>query len=532
MPDPALALLMLFAVATVVALVVRRLSIPYTAGLVVAGLALGATRVFHAPLLTKELLFAVFLPGLLFEAAFNLDFRHFWHSRIGVFSLAIPGVVASIAVTAVLLPPAANALHFVQGFRLIDGLVFAALLAATDPIAVVSLFKSLGAPRRLAVLMEGESLLNDGTSVVFFTLILGMASGGEASFGGAAASFVRVVGVGALAGAVAGLLASQVIHRVDEAMIEITVTTLVAYASFIGAERLGGSGVIATVVAGMVCGNHAAPTGMSPTTRIAVDVFWRYVAFAFNSLVFLLMGFEVRATDLVSAWRPILLAFLAVTLGRAIVVGAVTALLRRSRERLPWRWAVALSWGGIRGALSMVLALSLGAAFPHRHLLVTMTFGVVILSILAQGLTMAPLLRWLRVVDDHPARLEYDKRRGELLAAQAGLSALDEFSRERTVSSEVVQTLRHQYEGRIRLGEQEVARLDRAHADLEAQSLAQVQHHLLLAEKNAISHAARRDFIGEDAARDLRTAIDARLVTEAAAAPAAGPLDEQKPPSR
>src|SRR3569623_656976 len=158
MPDPALAILMLFAVATVVALVVRRLSIPYTAGLVVAGLALGATRVFHAPLLTKELLIAVFLPGLLFEAAFNLDFRHFWHNRIGVFSLAIPGVVASIAVTAVLLTPAANALHFVQGFRLIDGLVFAALLAATDPIAVVSLFKSLGAPRRLAVLMEGDSL--------------------------------------------------------------------------------------------------------------------------------------------------------------------------------------------------------------------------------------------------------------------------------------------------------------------------------------------------------------------------------------
>src|SRR3569623_547734 len=126
MPDPELALLMLFAVATIVALVVRRLSIPYTAGLVVAGLALGATQAFHAPLLTKELLFTVFLPGLLFEAAFNLDFSQFWHNRIGVFSLALPGVVASIAVTAALLTPAADALHFIQGFRFIDGLIFAA----------------------------------------------------------------------------------------------------------------------------------------------------------------------------------------------------------------------------------------------------------------------------------------------------------------------------------------------------------------------------------------------------------------------
>lgn len=123
-----------------------------------------------------------------------------------------------------------------------------------------------------------------------------------------------------------------------------------------------------------------------------MDVFWQYLAFAFNSVVFLLMGFEVSGPDLLSAWRPILLAFVVVTLGRGIVVAGVTGLLRRSRERLPWTWALALSWGGLRGALSMVLALSLGSAFPHRHLLVTMTFGVVILSILAQGLTMAPLL--------------------------------------------------------------------------------------------------------------------------------------------
>lgn len=167
----------LFAVATVVALLVRKLLVPYTVGLVLAGLVLGATHVLHPPHLTKELLFAVFLPGLLFEAAFHLDFSRFWRSKVTIVSLAVPGVIASIAVTAALLTPVVRALHFVQDFKFIHGLVFAALLAATDPIAVVALSKTLGVPSRLGVLIEGESLLNDGTAVVFFGIILALRSG-------------------------------------------------------------------------------------------------------------------------------------------------------------------------------------------------------------------------------------------------------------------------------------------------------------------------------------------------------------------
>jgi CPA1 family monovalent cation:H+ antiporter len=186
-----------------------------------------------------------------------------------------------------------------------------------------------------------------------------------------------------------------VIRRIDEPMIEITITTIAAYGSFVAAERFHFSGVIATVTAGMVCGNIAAPIGMSPASRLAVESFWEYVAFALNSLVFLLIGLEVDLWQLLAEWRPIVLAFVAVSVGRALVIFLAAAILKGTTEAIPWRWIVVLTWGGLRGALSMVLALALPADFPYRSVIVSMTFGVVVLSILVQGITVGPLLRAL-----------------------------------------------------------------------------------------------------------------------------------------
>ena len=176
-------------------------------------------------------------------------------------------------------------------------------------------------------------------------------------------------------------------------MIEITLTTIAAYGSFLAAEHFHYSGVIATVAAGMLCGNYGARVGMSPSTRIAVETFWEYVAFALNSIVFLLIGLEVNFQALLASWQAILVAYLVVTGGRALIIFGASSLLRRTRERIPWAWSVILTWGGLRGGLPMVLVLSLPRDFPHRELLVSMTFGVVILSILVHGLTMSPLLQ-------------------------------------------------------------------------------------------------------------------------------------------
>ncbi len=394
---PEVRILLLFLTATAVALLARPLRLPYTVALVLAGLGLGSINAFEPPRLTKDLLFAVFLPGLIFEAAFHIEFKEFWRNKRALISLAVPGVAASMLLTALILAPLVSALHLANNFDWRYSLVFAAIIAATDPIAVVALFRQLGVPKRLGLLLEGESLLNDGTAVVFFSLILAFVTGAPITALGMTFDFVLVVGAGAAVGIAVGFAASYLIHWLEDPMLEITVTTLAAYGSFLAAEQFHVSGIIATVAAGLVCGNFGARTGMSENSRMAVEVFWEYLAFALNSLVFLLIGFEVRIAELLTVWPAIVAAFLAVTIGRGIVVGTVGMALHRTPERIAPAWLSIITWGGLRGGLSMVLALGLPADFPNRELVVAMTFGVVLLSILGQGLTMGPLLRRLKL---------------------------------------------------------------------------------------------------------------------------------------
>jgi CPA1 family monovalent cation:H+ antiporter len=505
------AIVLLFAVATAVALVARWLRVPYTVALVVAGLALGAAHAFEPPRLTKELLYAVFLPGLLFEAAYHVELKKFVANKIAITALAVPGVVVAIALTAALLTPAANALHFVEGFELSHGLVFAALIAATDPIAVVALFKSLGAPKRLAVMVEGESLLNDGTAVVLFTLILGAVGGSDTTPLGAVLDFVRVVGMGLLVGAGFGFAASKLIQRIDEPMIEITLTTIAAYGSFVVAEQFHFSGVIATVTAGMLCGNYGAETGMSPSTRIAVESFWEYLAFALNSVVFLLIGFSVSIETLAASWLPILVAFVAVLVARATVVGAVSLALRRTRERYPTAWAAVLVWGGLRGGLSMVLVLGLDRTFPHRDLLLTMTYGVVVLSILVQGLTMAPLLRRLGLVGAAEHRMRYEAERGLIRSSREALRALDGLVERGTLAPADAETLRAEYRTQVEVAEARARELHLAAAEIADEERHAARRHLLQVERQTLRADLHAGLIGNEAFDELAREVDARL---------------------
>jgi monovalent cation:H+ antiporter, CPA1 family len=382
----------LFTVATVVALLARWLKLPYTVALVLAGLGLGATRVLHPPTLSKDLLYAVFLPGLLFESSFALRFQRFWAERGVILALALPGVVAVMVCTSLLLLEPMRALGLATSFSFAHGLAFGVVIAATDPIAVVAIFKRLAVVERLRVIVEGESLLNDGVTVVLFALVVSAISGEHASTLAIGVSFVRIVGLGILVGVVVAFVAARLIARTNEAMVEVMVTTVAAYASFVLAEQVHSSGVLATVIAGMLCGDAARRSGLSAEGRVAVHVTWEYIAFALNSVLFLLIGFQVQVHELLASWKAILVAFAAVTLGRVLVVLVVTALFSRSKKRLPFRWSLPLAWGGLRGGLSMVLVLGLPDGFPHRALLVSMTFGVVFISIVLQGTTMSVLL--------------------------------------------------------------------------------------------------------------------------------------------
>ena len=505
-------LILLFVVATAVAIAVQRLAVPYTVALVLTGLVLGLLHAFEAPHLTKALLFNVFLPGLLFEAAFHIEFKQFWRNRLTIHSLALPGVVAAIALTALILTPVANELHFVQDFTWKHALVFGAIISATDPIAVVAIFKSLGVPKRLSVLLDGESLLNDGVAIVFFPLSLALVTGTVVTAGGLAFDFIKIVGIGTLIGAGVGMAVSQVIKQVDDPMIEITLTTIAAYGSFLAAEHFHYSGVIATVAAGMLCGNYGARIGMSPSTRIAVETFWEYVAFALNSIVFLLIGLEVHFQALLASWQAILVAYLVVTGGRALIIFGASSLLRRTRERIPWAWSVILTWGGLRGGLPMVLVLSLPKDFPHRELLVSMTFGVVILSILVHGLTMSPLLRWLGIVRGHRERAEYELTRGKLQAAHAAIEELERMSHVHFTNPEVLAGLRREYEQKV---ERDRTALDELHLEgqqLHAEELQWARRHLLLVEKGVVIDAFHRGHISQAVEEKLLADIDARLL--------------------
>ena len=524
---------LLFVVATAVAIGARRFRLPYTVALVLAGLVLGIVHLFDPPNLTKELLYAVFLPGLLFEAAFHLEFRDFWRDRTSIAALAVPGVAAAIALTAIILEPIIKTLSLGAGFGWSHAIVFGALIAATDPIAVVGMFKTLGAPRRLSLLLEGESLLNDGTAIVLFSMVLGVAAGGA---GGVSAvglvwEFVRVVGGGLAVGLLIGLGISQVIRQIDDPMIEITLTTLAAYGSFLAAEQFHFSGVIATVTAGMLCGNYAARTGMSPTTRIAAETFWEYVAFALNSIVFLLVGLRVHIGELMDSWALILAAYAAVTLARAGVVFLVSTLNRANTSRSwPPRWSAVLVWGGMRGGLSMVLALALPPALAQRDLLVTVTFGVVLISILLQGLTMGPLLRRLGIVEHHEARQKYHLKRGELRMTQSGLAEVERMEKLHLAPPSVLKTLREEYEGRVRDANASVEALQLEQEDLRAEEEAHARRHVLLTEKEEVLDDYRRGTLAAEAYEKLMAGIDARLSRiDSGTAPAAEHEAEQPP---
>jgi CPA1 family monovalent cation:H+ antiporter len=251
---------------------------------------------------------------------------------------------------------------------------------------------------------------------------------------------------------------------------------------------------------------------MSPSTRIAAETFWEYVAFALNSVVFLLVGLQVHVSELAQSWQLILVAYAAVTLARAGVVFGVSVLERAySRDAWPASWGTVLTWGGIRGSLSMVLALALPPALAQRDLLITVTFGVVLLSIMVQGLTMKPLLQRLGVVRGRQARMTYQIRRGELHMTQAALAEIGEMERLQVTSPTVLHELREEYEARSREAATAVEALRVKQDDLRAEESVRARRQVLLAEKETVLADFHLGILSAEAERALLASVDARL---------------------
>jgi monovalent cation:H+ antiporter, CPA1 family len=385
-------LVLLLIAAAAVGVAARRVGLPYTVGLVLVGLALGLTSGFGALSLSSGLVFYVFLPILLFEASFNLEARHLITDWRRILALAVPGVLVAFALTAA-------GLHLVGGTTWGVALLFGALIAATDPVSVVAMFRRLGVSDRLTTMIDAESLFNDGTAaVVFVIVVLAVVDGQHIGAWGAVGRFAWMAGGGLAVGLGIGYAASAIHRLLDDHLIEITLSTIVAYGSFLLGQRLGMSGVVACVAAGIVVGNFGQHRTMGAVTRVTMGTVWEYAAFIANSLIFLLIGLRIDLGAIVHHAGLVVVAFLVVLVSRAVTVYGYGVISRVAGRRLPLSWQHVLVWGGLRGTIALALVLSLPSNAPGRQTLEVITFGVVLLSLLGQGLTIPLVARRLGLV--------------------------------------------------------------------------------------------------------------------------------------
>src|SRR5579871_1997619 len=314
-------------IAAVVAMLTRKLHLPYTAGLVAAGIGLALLPFAPVINLTRDLIFLVLLPPLIFEAAFQLDWKQLRQDLPVVLVLACLGVVLSAAVTTA-------GMHFLAHWDWRSAMVFGALIAATDPVSVVATFKEAGAHGRLLVLIESESLFNDGTAAVAFTAVLSFSLGQTVTPWAVTQSLVLMIGGGIACGAAVAAFVLLLIGRTEDHLVEITFTTVAAYGSFLLAEHFHLSGVLATLTAGLVIGSVGSLGRISERGREAVQAFWEYAAFVANSFVFLLIGMRAAHQNFAMVWLPVIIAIGLVTLGRAVAIYPCCLLFSRSSLRV------------------------------------------------------------------------------------------------------------------------------------------------------------------------------------------------------
>ncbi len=377
---------LLLLVAAVVAMLARRLHVPYSVGLVAAGISLAFLPFAPKVDLTKELIFTVLLPPLIFEAAFYLHWKELRRELPVVLALASLGVLLSAAATAF-------GMRLLVHWQWPSALVFGVLIAATDPVSVIATFKEAGVTGRLRLLVEAESLFNDGTSAVAFGIVVALAAGQSLTPFDMAATLLLTVGGGVLCGAVVAGALLLIAGRTDDHLVEITFSTVAAYGSFLLAEHLHLSGVLATLTAGLMLGSLGSVGAISDKGRDAVEAFWEYAAFVANSFVFLLIGMHEAHQNFAAVWLPAAAAILLVIVGRALAIYPTCFLFSWSGLRVTFAQQHVLFWGGLRGALALALALGLPAEMPLREDIITITFAVVAFSMFAQGFTMTPLLR-------------------------------------------------------------------------------------------------------------------------------------------
>jgi monovalent cation:H+ antiporter, CPA1 family len=472
--------------------------IPYTLLLVIVGLGLAVADVRLINLSPSLILF-IFLPPLLFEAAWNLKWSDLKRNLVPIILFAILGVVIStVGITL--------GLYQIAGEPIAIAALIGASLAATDPVSVTALFRELGVVKRLSVLMEGESLFNDGMAVVVFSFLVGL-SLGESQLGirPILVEFFVVVGLGLGMGLLIGFGISYLTQRFDLPLVEQSLTLVSAYGSYILTEQLGGSGVIGVVVTGLVLGNFGSRIGMNPRTRIIVTEFWEFIAFFVNSIMFLLIGDQILFRSLLDN-----LPMIAITIGlmivtRAISIYGLTFFANRTvQSEIPLSNQTILWWGGLRGSVSIALALSVPATLEGRDELIAIVFGVVLFTLLVQGLTIQPLLKALNLLGDQPVRQEYSELVARRAAIERVLEHLTQMKERPEVETDFYNLQKALVKGELQKLESEINTLIGNHPNLRDFTTEQLRSELMAIEANTYAEFVRSGRLNEELAPSLQ----------------------------
>jgi len=378
----------LLMVACLIAMLTRRLGLPYIVGLVVAGFLIALLPNSPDLPLSRELIFNVLLPPLVFEAALQLDWREFKAELPLTLTLAFLGVAIATAVVGA-------GMHWLVGWSWIGAALFGVLIAATDPVSVIAAFREMDCLPRVSIVVEAESLLNDGVAAVGFVVLSAVATGASVSATSVLPSFLWTIAGGVVIGLAISAAILLIVGRTNDALVEITLTTIAAYGSFLIAEHFHASGIISALTAGLLIGSGGRRF-ISDEGHQRVRWAWDYFAFLANSFVFILIGMNVANQPLQRLGSAAaVIAILLVLFGRALSIYPLSLLFGRSRWRLEPRFQHTLFWGGLRGALALALALAVPQQVPERNAIILTAFVVVAFSILIQGLTMPWLIRKL-----------------------------------------------------------------------------------------------------------------------------------------
>lgn len=459
--------------------------IPYTLLLVIVGLVLAFVDV-RLVNLSPGLILEIFLPPLLFEAAWNLKWRDLRREIVPVTLYAVIGVIISVIGIGL-------ALNYLTGMALPIALLIGASLAATDPVSVIALFRELGASKRLTTLMEGESLFNDGVAVVAFSLLVGIPLGiAQFDIPTTIARFCVVVGVGIGVGSLIGFGISYLTQRFDLPLVEQSLTLVSAYGTYVITEELGGSGVIGVVTVGLILGNFGSRIGMNPRTQLLVTEFWEFLAFFVNSIVFLLIGDQVKYGSLKENLGLIGITIGAMILTRAIAIyGLGSASNWFAKSQISTSDRTVLWWGGLRGSVSIALALSVPATLAGRDAIIDIVFGVVLFTLLVQGLTIKPLLESLGLANEQPLRQKYLEAVARRVALNRVLSYLVQANKYQEINPDFYRYKTQVVQSQIDRIQAEITQLQEQHLQLKAIELEQLQTELLNVEADTYAELIR-----------------------------------------